>query len=110
MEELFEVAGESYYFDLNEISNFIRLEKEEDVNDLLEMGDENTPEAPQLPDEGPMIDMIKWEMTKGLIETVLTETSSVDEAMGYQNLGTQLSIPFRISFNTLLINKLIKKQ
>ena len=38
MENLFEIAGETYYFDLDKISDFIRLDKEEDdVETLLKM-------------------------------------------------------------------------
>lgn len=119
MENLFEIAGETYYFDLDKISDFIRLDKEEDdVESLLKMTEpedmdvENEPkEEPVMFEErGQMIDITKWELTKALIETVLSEQGIVDEAMGTQKLGEQLSIPFRISFNTLIINKILKKE
>ena len=120
MGNLFDIAGETYYFDLDRISDFIRLEKEDDLESLLSKADKNTKENVESPEEevlmeepldesGQMIDLTKWELTKALIETILSEQGIVDEAMGQQKLGEQLSIPFRISFNTLLINKILKK-
>ena len=107
MEDLFDVAGEEYYLDLDRISDFIKLDKENNVDTLLEMSTvDNTDDEPS---EGQMIDITKWELTKVMIETILSEQSIVDEDMGVTKLGKQLSIPFRISFNTLLINKILKK-
>ena len=74
------------------------LEKE--INELEEMKG----------DDYPLIDVAKWELTKALIETVLHEQGVVDERMGITKLGEQLSIPFRLSFNTLLMNKIIKQK
>jgi len=33
--EMFEIAGENYYFDLEELSSFIRIEHDETVEDIL---------------------------------------------------------------------------
>ena len=44
-----------------------------------------------------------------MIETILSENGVVDEGMGSTMLGKQLSIPCRLSFNTLIKHKLIKK-
>jgi hypothetical protein len=123
MEDLFKIAGEEFYFDLDRISDFIKLEKQED--DLEEIfKDSSSPLESKKEDEeedegsdvsiheetmGQMIDLTKWELTKAMIDVVLSEHGEVDEKMGLKKLETQLSIPFRISFNTLLINKIIKK-
>jgi hypothetical protein len=121
MENLFKIAGEEFYFDLDAVSQFIKLEKEEDIDDLFK-AEEELPEVSEdaekeLTDEevmfdggmGQMIDITKWELTKAMVETVLTEHGELDESMGVSKLETQLSIPFRFSFNTLLINKIIVK-
>lgn len=118
-DNLFNVAGEKFYFDLDKISEFIKLEKPDDEIDEIfkEKPDPMDPDEPnedeELPLEenfGQMIDITKWELTKAMIETVLTENNGeLDESMGIAKLETQLSIPFRISFNTLLINKILKK-
>jgi hypothetical protein len=116
--ELFEIAGREFYFDLDEISEFIRMSEEDSIDDLLKdmslaEGDDVNEEIPattayDIP-QGQMVDITKWEMTKAMIETVLNENGIVDEAMGVTKLGGQLSIPFRLSFNTLMMNKLIKE-
>jgi hypothetical protein len=112
--EFFSIAGNHYYFDLDALSQFIRIEKDETVDDILgEDGEENLKE--ELKDstetvEGQIIDITKWETIKVMIESVLSENSPVDEAMGRTKLGEQLSIPFRLSFNTLLNYKIIKEQ
>jgi len=119
-ENFFNVAGEQFYFDLDKISEFIKLEKPNDdiddifkeKSDLMDSDESNESVDDILPlEEGfnQMIDITKWELTKAMIETVLSENNEVDESMGFKKLESQLSIPFRISFNTLLINKILKK-
>jgi hypothetical protein len=107
--ELFEVAGEKFYFDLDNISDFVRIDDDNNksIDDILGENDPSEVENPEL--QGQLIDMTKWDMTKALIETVLNENGIVDEAMGVVKLGEQLSIPFRLSFNTLIKHKLIKR-
>jgi hypothetical protein len=117
--ELFEIAGGRYYFDLDQLSHFIRIEKPESVDDILgevkkEMEDndseEDDDESNPMDAYAQIIDVTKWETTKVMIESVLSEQGPVDEAMGYTKLSSQLSIPFKLSFNTLLNYKIIKEQ
>jgi hypothetical protein len=42
-----------------------------------------------------------------LLDTILTEVETVDEKLGPNN--SELTIPFKLSFNTLLFNKIINK-
>ena len=117
--EFFSIAGSQYYFDLDELSQFIRIEKDETVDDILgetkndteehDPKDEKSDES-ETPVESQIIDLTKWETIKVMIESVLSENGPVDEAMGRTKLGEQLSIPFRLSFNTLLNYKIIKEQ
>lgn len=120
--EFFEIAGNKYYFDLDELSQFIRIEKPESVDDILgeakkeleknqnkennnkEEIDENVDLYTQI------IDVTKWETTKVMIESVLNQQEPVDEAMGYNAMSKQLSIPFKLSFNTLLKYQIIKQE
>jgi hypothetical protein len=113
--EFFKIAGNQYYFDLDELSQFIRVEKDETVDDILGENEEveseeESKEITEPPVEGQIIDLTKWETIKVMIESVLSENNPVDEAMGRTKLGEQLSIPFRLSFNTLLNYKIIKEQ
>lgn len=110
--ELFEIANRKFYFDLDKLSDYIKLKEETDtVEDLLQefTGDEEEKIKDPEYIEGQMIDISKWEITKAMIETVLSENSIVDEQMGVTKLGDQLSIPFRLAFNTLLHNNLIRE-
>lgn len=109
--EFFSIAGNNYYFDLDELSQFIRIERDSDVDDILgeNSKDEEEGETPENI-ESQIIDVTKWETIKVMIESVLSENTVVDEAMGRTKLGEQLSIPFRLSFNTLLNYKIIKEQ
>lgn len=110
---MFEVSGQVFYFDLNEISNIMKIDSDKiNIDELLSK--EEKKEINELEevkgDNYPLIDVAKWELTKALIETVLHEQGVVDERMGITKLGEQLSIPFRLSFNTLLMNKIIKQK
>lgn len=108
MEEFFEIAGQEYYFDLENISSYIRIEEEPSVDFILNK-EEETEETGELPQNVQMIDVSKWEVIKVLIETTLNENGIIDESMGIKKLEGQLSIPFRLSFNTLIKHKLIRK-
>lgn len=111
--ELFAIAGNSYYIDLEELSQCIRIEKSESIDDILgenETDTESTKVEEETSPYSQIIDVAKWEVLKIMIESVLNETSVVDEAMGPSKLAEQLSIPFRLSFNTLIKNKIIKEE
>lgn len=121
--DLFEIAGVKYYFDLDQLTQFIRIEKPESVDDILgeakkelvknpeDTEDSENEESvePELEGYSQIIDITKWETTKVMIETVLTEQGPIDEAMGRTKLSNQLSIPFKLSFNTLLKYQIIKE-
>jgi hypothetical protein len=51
------------------------------------------------------INIIKFEMVKLMLETVLSEHDDMDEKLGVKASNT--SIPFKIAFNSLLNKKLI---
>ncbi len=73
------------------------------------MESEKNNETDDVVDYTQIVDLTKWETTKALMDVILNENSIVDEAMGRTKLGEQLSIPFRLSFNTLLKHNIIKE-
>jgi hypothetical protein len=87
------VLGENYYIDLDVIEQY------------LDMSDDASPE-PLSGTSEMKINIIKFEMVKMLLETVLTEQDVVDEKLGMKS-SSNTSIPFRIAFNSLLNKKLI---
>jgi hypothetical protein len=119
MDELFKIANEEFYFDLDRISDYIKVEQDRSIDELLstnlvEEEEESLESEVPVYSTGPeqnlqMVDITKWEVIKALIETILNENGMIDESMGIQKLERELSIPFRLSFNTLIKNKLIRK-
>ena len=90
---MIKVLGENYYIDLDKVEEY------------LDMSD-------QYPDEETSgntetrINIIKFEMVKMLMDTILTEHEEIDEKLGMKS-SNNTSIPFRLSFNSLLNKKLI---
>jgi len=109
--EFFDIAGNEFYFDLDNISDFVRINEKEPKNleELLNTSEEDKENEELTEFQGPLIDMTRWDLVKVMIETILSENGIVDEGMGSTMLGSQLSIPCRLSFNTLIKHKLIKR-
>lgn len=91
---MIQVLGENYFIDLDEIENYLDMSQEQKDLDS-ESGVTET-----------KINIIKFEMVKLLLDTVLSEPEIMDEKLGMKS-NTSLSIPFKIAFNSLLNKKLI---
>jgi hypothetical protein len=83
---MFQVFNENYYVDLEAIDDYVQFEGESGET---------------------QIHLVKYEVVKSMLETVLTESNEVDENLGLKS--SELSIPFKIAFNTLLVKKIINK-
>ena len=57
--------------------------------------------------EEKQIHLVRYELVKNFLETVLTESNEVDEDLGMKT--NEVSIPFKIAFNSLLVKKIINK-
>jgi hypothetical protein len=53
------------------------------------------------------ISVVKYDMLKIMIDVLLSESEEVDETLGQKS--TELSIPFKLAFNTLINKKIINK-
>ena len=91
---MIQVLGENYFIDLDEIENYLDMNQDDDSDDS-ESGVTET-----------KINIIKFEMVKMLLDTVLNEQEIVDEKLGMKS-NSNVSIPFKIAFNSLLNKKLI---
>ena len=91
---MIQIFGENYFIDLDEIENYLDMNQTDDSEDS-ESGVTET-----------KINIIKFEMVKMLLDTVLTEQEVVDEQLGMKS-NSNVSIPFKIAFNSLLNKKLI---
>ena len=90
---MIKVLGENYYIDLDKVEEY------------LDMSDQY-PEGEISGNTETRINIIKFEMVKMLMDTVLTEHEEIDEQLGMKS-SSSTSIPFRIAFNSLLNKKLI---
>lgn len=89
---MLKVLGENYYVDLDEIEKY--LDMTDEIPDTITGNTEMR------------INIIKFEMVKMMLETILTEHEEIDETLGMKS-SVKTSVPFRIAFNSLLNKKLI---
>lgn len=83
---MIKILNENYYLDLD------RLDEELQIT---------------TPSGETQIHLVKYEIVKMMVETLLTELDQVDEKMGFKT--TELTIPFKFAFNTLVFKKIINK-
>ena len=93
---MIKVLGENYYIDLDKVEEYIDMLPQENEVDETMSGSSSEMK----------INIIKFEMVKMLMDTVLTEHEEIDEKLGIKS-STNTSIPFRLAFNSLLNKKLI---
>ena len=87
---MLEILGEMYYIDLNELS------------DTIDMS------IPTISGETEQtINLVSFEVLKMMLEVIMTEREEVDENLRYHSVKN-LSIPFKIAFNTLLKHQILK--
>lgn len=87
------VLGDNYFVDLDEIEKYL------DMSDMDDVSESGTTEM--------KINIIKFELVKMMLEVVLSEDSEIDDKLGLKSSTSNISVPFRIAFNSLLNKKLI---
>lgn len=88
------VLGENYFIDLDKVEAYLDMSDDlnfEPLSGTTEM----------------RINVIKFELVKLLLETVLSEQEPVEDKLGLNSAKNNTSIPFKLAFNTLLNKKLI---
>jgi hypothetical protein len=98
---MFRIFNENYYIDIDAIDRYVQLDVEVPDETATEDGDQITLK------EEKQIHLVKYELVKNLLETVLTESNEVDEEMGLKT--NEVTIPFKIAFNSLLMKQIINK-
>jgi len=93
MSDMLKIMGQHYFLDLDEIDYYIQVKDES-----------NTANAN--PGEN-HISVVKYETIKLMLEVIMDEHEEIDETLG-SKAASNLSMPFRIAFNTLLSKKMIK--
>ena len=90
---MLQVLGENYYLDLDKIDDYVQIKDSKPVSG----GSETT-----------HISIIKYDTIKLMIEVIMDESEDVDEKLGTK-AASNLTVPFKIAFNTLLYKNLLNK-
>lgn len=85
---MLKIFGEHYYLDLDKIEEFTNIKNESGQT-------ENH------------ISVVKYDMVKILIDVILSDGEEIDESLGQKS--SQIGIPFKLAFNTLLNIKILNK-
>lgn len=92
---MFEIFGETYYIDLTKVEDFVELTKMHNSD-------------PKDSDSADMqVNLIKFDLIKMLLDVLLNEVSEIDDKMGLSS--GELSVSFKLAFNTLLNYKIINR-
>jgi hypothetical protein len=85
--------GENYYINLENVDKYVNIQ---------------TPPISASTEPEQHISIVKYEMVKTLIDVILSENEDIDEKLA-NKVSSQLTIPFKLAWNTMLMNKLIEK-
>ena len=85
------ILNEHYFIDMDEIDKYVLI----NVDGMSGITYEHH------------INIVRYETIKLMLEVLMGENEEVDDALGAKG-ANQLSIPFKIAFNTLLSKNLIK--
>jgi len=88
---MIEVLGEMYYIDLDSVTNAIDIPKDETSTGDTEQ----------------TINLVSFEIIKMMLEIIMIEKEEIDNNLGVHSTK-DLSIPFKIAFNTLLKHQILK--
>lgn len=91
---MLKVLGENYYIDLDKIEGYLDMTFQDDIEPIS-----GTTEM--------KINVIKFELVKLLLETILSEQEPLEDKLGIGSSKNNTSVPFKLAFNTLLNKKLI---
>jgi len=97
---MFKIWNEHYYIDMDAIEEYSRIEEttptqkeDESMEDPIE--------------DVTKIHLIKYETVKFMLEILMEHQEDIDEKMGMST--NELSVPFKLAFNSLLMKKIINK-
>lgn len=86
---MLKVLGENYFIDIDKVNEIT----------IMKDSDSGTTEA--------NISLVKFELVKTMIDVVMTENEEIDENLGVRG-SNNLSLPFKLAFNTLLTHGILK--
>ena len=90
-----EILGEYYYLNIDKITESCELTVDVDTDE----------EGTATGSVDQTINVFKYDTIKMCLDTILTEPAQDDNGLGL--LNSELSIPFKIAFNTLIKNQIL---
>jgi hypothetical protein len=87
---MLKLFNEHYFIDIDEVEKFVNLE-------IIPLSGGSMEQQ---------IKYVKYEMVKMMMEVLMTEREDADEMLGNKSA---VSIPFKLAFNTLLNENILKK-
>ena len=94
---MLKILNEEYYLDLDKIEECVNIPTES-----IKKSDEEP-----LEDGMQHISVVKYDIIKMMIDVLMTESNEVDETLGVRS--SEITIPFKLAFNTLINKKIINK-
>jgi hypothetical protein len=88
---MLEIMNEHYFIDMDEIDKYVLINVDSSSAITYEHH----------------INIVRYETIKLMLEVLMDGGEEIDESLGSKS-AKHLSIPFRLSFNTLLNKKIIK--
>lgn len=115
---MIQIGGKLYYIDLKAFSDFV-TENKDDVNKTHPNVDEvsHYDTAGELISRtvtknsyirGRDVNPILYETINNLLVTILEQSEPADELLGLEKVLSEQTIGFKLAFNTLLFNKILK--
>jgi hypothetical protein len=90
---MLKILGEHYYLDLDKIDEYIQIKQE--------------PSSSSGETDSTQINIVKYETIKLMLDVIMDDGDEVDETLAGK--GSEITIPFKLAFNTLLNKKLLNK-
>lgn len=95
------ILNEEYFIDIDKFDEYVQVSKET----VVKVDEDDNPVEGDT--EGNTISIVKYEVLKLMMEVIMEGHDSIDEKMGIKS--SEISIPFKLAFNTLLNKKIITK-
>jgi hypothetical protein len=94
---MLKILNEEYYLDLDKIEECVNIPTESTNKSEVEPSEDGMQH----------ISVVKYEIVKMMIDVLMTESNEVDETLGTRS--SEITIPFKLAFNTLINKKIINK-
>jgi len=118
MDELLDIGGIQYIIDFYALEDLLNIDPSLEAKIITETeveesktvdGEKSIKTITRTYPKGKEIDMTRYEMIRMLFEVILTYDIEMDDTLGVELGLSKASIPFKLSFNTLINYGIIKE-